>query len=98
MSEITMVATARGLLQTAVEKILVLVQEDSKADVEKLREVLEDMLGFWDFDDKLLIDFDSTIAEVLMDKAVQTASVCDDNGILRFLHLNTATEEGGSHR
>ena len=68
-----MVATARGLLQTAVEKILVLMQDDSKADVERLREVLEDMLGFWGFDDKLLIDFDSTIAEVLMDKAVQTA-------------------------
>ena len=99
MSEITMVATARGLLQTAVEKILVLGQDDSKADVEKLREVLEDMLGFWNFDDKLLIDFDSTIAEVLMDKAVQTASECaNDNGILRFLHLNTATEEGGSNR
>ena len=95
MSETTMVATARGLLQTAVEKILVLGQEDSKADVEKLREVLEDMLGFWDFDDKLLNDFDAAIAEVLMDKAVQTASGFADNGILRFLHLNTATEEGG---
>ena len=71
MSEITMVATARWLLQTAVEKILVLGQEDSKADVEKLREVLEDMLGFWEFDDKLLNDFDSTIAEVLMDRHVQ---------------------------
>ena len=71
MSEITMVATARGLLQTAVEKILVLGQDDSKEDVEKLREVLEDMLGFWDFNDKLLNDFDSTIAEVLMDRHVQ---------------------------
>ena len=71
MSEITMVATARGLLQTAVEKILVLGQDDSKADVEKLREVLEDMLGFWDFDDNLLNDFDSTIAGVLMEKHVQ---------------------------
>ena len=70
MSEITMVATARGLLQTAVEKILVLGQDDSKEDVEKLREVLEDMLGFWDFNDKLLNDFDSTIAEVLMDRHV----------------------------
>ena len=71
MSEITMVATARGLLQTAVEKILVLGQDDSKPHVEKLREVLEDMLGFWDFDDRLLNDFDSTIAEVLMDRHVQ---------------------------
>jgi len=66
-----MMATARGLTQTAVEKILVLGQDDSKADVEKLREVLEDMLGFWDFDDNLLNDFDSTIAEVLMDKHIQ---------------------------
>ena len=75
MSEITMVATARGLLQTAVEKILVLGQEDSKADVEKLRDVLEDMIGFWDFDNKPLNDFDSTIAEVLMDKHVQDKNV-----------------------
>ena len=71
MNEITMVATSRGLTQTAVEKILVLGQEDSKADVEKLREVLDDMIGFWNFDEKLLDDFDSTIAEVLMDKHVQ---------------------------
>ena len=73
MNEITMVAMARGLLQTAVEKILVLGEEESKADVEKLREVLDDMIGFWDFDDKFLNDFDSAISEVLMDKAVQTA-------------------------
>ena len=71
MNEITMVATARGLTQTAVEKILVLGQEDSKPDVEKLREVLDDMIGFWNFDEKFLDDFDSTIAEVLMDKHVQ---------------------------
>jgi len=71
MNEITMVATARGLKQTAVEKILVLGREDSKSDVEKLREVLDDMIGFWNFDEKLLDDFDSTIAEVLMDRHVQ---------------------------
>ena len=71
MNEITMVATTRGLTQTAVEKILVLGREDSKPHVEKLREVLEDMIGFWDFDERLINDFDSTIAEVLMDKHVQ---------------------------
>jgi len=71
MNEITMVATTRGLKQTAVEKILVLGREDSKSDVEKLREVLDDMVGFWDFNEKLLDDFDSTIAEVLMEKHVQ---------------------------
>ena len=71
MNEITMVATTRGLTQTAVEKILVLGREDSKSDVEKLREVLDDMVGFWDFNEKLLDDFDSTIAEVLMEKHVQ---------------------------
>ena len=71
MNEITMVATARGLTQTAIEKILVLGIRDSKPHVEKLREVLDDMIGFWDFDERLINDFDSTIAEVLMDKHVQ---------------------------
>ena len=71
MNEITMVATARVLTQTAIEKILVLGIGDSKPHVEKLREVLDDMIGFWDFDERLINDFDSTIAEVLMDRHVQ---------------------------
>ncbi len=37
-----------GLIATAIEKICVLGPEDSKEDVEKIIDLVEDLESFWD--------------------------------------------------
>jgi len=56
--------TVEGLTCTAVEKICVLGNTDAQADIHKLREVVEDLVAFWDLDEKLLNEFDKQVAEI----------------------------------
>lgn len=53
--------TLKGLLATGIEKISVLGVEDAQDDLEKLREVYEDLVLFWGLDEELIDEFDEKI-------------------------------------
>lgn len=58
MEQELLAKTVEGLTCTAVEKICVLGNIDAQADIHKLREVVEDLIAFWNLDERLLDEFD----------------------------------------
>lgn len=53
--------TLKGLIATAKEKVVVLGEEEAKEDLEKLREVYEELIMFWGLDEELIDEFDEKI-------------------------------------
>jgi hypothetical protein len=64
MEQELLAKTVEGLTCTAVEKICVLGNTDAQADIQKLREVVEDLIAFWDLDEWLLDEFDKQVAKI----------------------------------
>lgn len=58
--------TTSFLRTTAIEKIIVLGEEDSKEDIKKMRDVIEELTDFWDLTDVHLNDFDKAVETVLI--------------------------------
>lgn len=56
--------TVRGLIDTAVEKILVLGKDDANEEVETLRGVVEDLIIFWGLPQSLLHEFNRAITRI----------------------------------
>ena len=56
--------TLKGLLATAVEKICVLGVEDAKADIKQIREMYEELVRFWDLDERLVDEFDMEVGSI----------------------------------
>jgi hypothetical protein len=54
--------TLRGLTFTALEKKCVL-GEDAKEDIARIRAMVEDLVYFWDLDERYLEQFDMDIAD-----------------------------------
>lgn len=57
--------TASFLKTTAIEKIVVLGEEDSKDDIKKMRDMIEELTDFWNLTDAYLKDFDKAVEVVL---------------------------------
>lgn len=57
--------TVSFLKTTAIEKIAVLGEEDSKDDIKKMRDMIEELTDFWDLTDAYLNDFDKAVEAVL---------------------------------
>ena len=57
--------TTSFLITTAIEKIIVLGEEDSKEDIKKIRGVIEELTDFWNLTDVYLNDFDKAVETVL---------------------------------
>ena len=53
--------TLEGLLATAIEKICVLGVEDAEADIKQIREMYEELVHFWDLDERLIDEFDKKV-------------------------------------
>jgi hypothetical protein len=53
--------TLRGLLATAIEKVCVLGEEDAEDDIKQIRDISEELVRFWDLDEKLVDEFDKLI-------------------------------------
>lgn len=53
--------TLKGLLATAIEKVCVLGPEDAKEDLKKLRNMTEEIVAFWNMDEKYIHEFDEKI-------------------------------------
>lgn len=65
--------TLIGLLATAIEKVCVIGEEDAQEDLQRLREVYEDLVLFWGLDEKLIDEFDEKVVRVgieLRDKSI----------------------------
>jgi len=56
--------TLKGLLATAIEKICVLGVEDAKADIKQIREMYEELVRFWDLDERLVDEFDMEVGSI----------------------------------
>ncbi len=56
-----MVTTIGGLSDTALEKIMSLGYEEAREDLEKIRNMIDDLVFFWDLDQELLEEFDKRI-------------------------------------
>lgn len=54
--------TLRGLTFTAIEKKCVL-GEDAKEDIAKIRAMVEDLVYFWDLDERYIDQFDMDVGE-----------------------------------
>ena len=54
--------TIRGLTFTALEKKCVL-GDDAKEDIVKIRAMVEDLVYFWDLDERYIEQFDMDIAD-----------------------------------
>jgi hypothetical protein len=57
-------ATLEGLIFTAKEKQCVL-GDDAKEDINKLKEVYEELVMFWDLDESLIDEFEAVIISKL---------------------------------
>lgn len=54
--------TVRGLTVTALEKKCVL-GDDAKEDIAKIRAMVEDLVYFWDLDERYIEQFDMDIGD-----------------------------------
>ena len=53
--------TLMGLEATAREKIVVLGVEDSKDDLKQLRDMAEELINFWNMDERYLDKYDKEL-------------------------------------
>lgn len=61
--------TLKGILATATEKICVMGEIDAQVDLKKLREVYEDLIIFWELDERLIEAFDGRIGMMRLEGA-----------------------------
>ena len=55
----------RALADTAIEKYCVLGEDDARGDILKLRDVVHDLVDFWDIAEPLEDYFDSRVGQAL---------------------------------
>ena len=53
--------TIEGLKATAIEKICVLGPEDARKYIDQLEEVTEDLVMFWNLDERYIDEFKETV-------------------------------------
>ena len=56
--------TLKGLMATAIEKVCVLGVEDAEADIKQIREMYEEIVRFWDLDERLIDEFNIELESV----------------------------------
>ena len=75
MNKVFLKRTIDGLIATAREKICVLGYEDAQNDIENIKKVYDDIVGFWCLDDNLnfllptnCIDYDDYFNKMVYEK------------------------------
>lgn len=63
MKEWLIKTTLQGLIFTAKEKQCVL-GDDSEDDVKQIRDMYEELVGFWDLDERLIDEFDMEVGSM----------------------------------
>lgn len=63
MKEFLIKTTLQGLIFTAKEKVCVL-GEDANEDVNQIREMYEELVRFWDLDEKYIDEFDMEVGSM----------------------------------
>ncbi len=63
-NEKLIMATLKGLVATAIEKICVLGLDGAKEELDPLRDIYIELVEFWNLDDDLLDEFDLKIGLV----------------------------------
>ncbi len=53
--------TLKGLTSTAIEKTCVLGKEEAAGDIAKIREIVVELVQFWDLDERYIDQFDMDI-------------------------------------
>lgn len=61
MSKALIEKTIEGLTATALEKVCVLGREEAGEDIEKLRQVVVELVSFWDMDERYIEQFDMEV-------------------------------------
>jgi hypothetical protein len=63
MKEFLIKTTLQGLIFTAKEKVCVLGDE-ANDDVNQLREIYEELVRFWEFDERYIDEFDMEVGSM----------------------------------